>query len=161
MSTTSEDSGSSIKSRLRSSGQALAEHTLETAKNAAAGLQHTHAAYIYPLQVSRHPSPTASYLNVPPTFCANTLFPCNSNLSWVGDILFRYASCLVAFVYVLGDNIACLVCGNRHSNMFLRISSTGCRAGCFSRPIWICCCYFRSHCRKLVLCQIIRGIILD
>jgi hypothetical protein len=46
-----ESTGDSIKRRLRSSGEAFAEHTLETAKNAAKGLENTHAAYIYPLQV--------------------------------------------------------------------------------------------------------------
>lgn len=45
-----EATSSSIKRRLRSSGEAFAEHTLETAKNAAKGLENTHAAYIYPLQ---------------------------------------------------------------------------------------------------------------
>jgi len=47
----SDDAVSSIKRRLRSSGEAFAEHTLETAKNAAKGLENTHAAYLYPLQV--------------------------------------------------------------------------------------------------------------
>jgi hypothetical protein len=40
----------SIKRRLRSSGEAFAEHVLDTAKNAAKGLENTHAAYLYPLQ---------------------------------------------------------------------------------------------------------------
>jgi len=47
-----QTSGSAIKRRLRSSGEAFAEHTLETAKNAAKGLENTHAAYIYPIQVN-------------------------------------------------------------------------------------------------------------
>lgn len=47
----SDQSASSIKRRLRSSGEAFAEHTLETAKNAAKGLENTHAAYLYPIQV--------------------------------------------------------------------------------------------------------------
>jgi hypothetical protein len=42
---------SSIKKRLRSSAEAFAEHSLETAKDAAKGLENTHAAYIYPLEV--------------------------------------------------------------------------------------------------------------
>lgn len=42
----------SIKQRLRSSGEAFAQQSLETAKNAAKGLENTHAAYFYPLQVS-------------------------------------------------------------------------------------------------------------
>ena len=45
-----ESTSNSIKRRLRSSGEAFAVHTLETAKNAAKGLENTHAAYLYPLQ---------------------------------------------------------------------------------------------------------------
>jgi hypothetical protein len=41
----------SIKKRLRSSAEAFAEHSLETAKDAAKGLENTHAAYIYPVKV--------------------------------------------------------------------------------------------------------------
>jgi hypothetical protein len=41
----------SIKKRLRSSAEAFAEHSLETAKDAAKGLENTLAAYIYPLEV--------------------------------------------------------------------------------------------------------------
>jgi hypothetical protein len=47
----SEDTASTIKRRLRSAGENLAQHTLETAKDAAKGLENTHAAYIYPIQV--------------------------------------------------------------------------------------------------------------
>ena len=47
-----EGTPNSIKRRLRSAGKEYAEHTLETAKNAAKGLQNTHAAYLYPLKVS-------------------------------------------------------------------------------------------------------------
>ena len=47
-----ESTANSIKRRLRSAGESYAEHTLETAKNAAKGLENTHAAYLYPLQVS-------------------------------------------------------------------------------------------------------------
>ena len=46
-----ELTANSIKRRLRSSAEAFAEHSLETAKNAAKGLENTHAAYLYPLQV--------------------------------------------------------------------------------------------------------------
>ena len=42
---------STLKRRLRSSGEAFAEHALETAKNVAKGLENTHAAYLYPFQV--------------------------------------------------------------------------------------------------------------
>ena len=45
-----QTTANSTKRRLRNSGEAFAEHTLETAKNAAKGLEHTHAAYIYPIQ---------------------------------------------------------------------------------------------------------------
>ena len=45
-----QSTANSIKRRLRNSGEAFAEHTLETAKNAEKGLEHTHAAYIYPIQ---------------------------------------------------------------------------------------------------------------
>jgi hypothetical protein len=45
-----ETTANTLKRRLRSSGEAFAEHTLETAKSAAKGLENTHAAYIYPLQ---------------------------------------------------------------------------------------------------------------
>lgn len=48
---TNEESSNSIKQRFRSSGEALAQKSLETAKNAAKGLENTHAAYLYPLQV--------------------------------------------------------------------------------------------------------------
>jgi hypothetical protein len=47
----SEDTTNTIKRRLRSAGEDLAQHTLETAKHAAKGLENTHAAYIYPIQV--------------------------------------------------------------------------------------------------------------
>ena len=46
-----EGTTNTIKRRLRSAGKAYAEHTLETAKNAAKGLENTHAAYLYPLKV--------------------------------------------------------------------------------------------------------------
>ena len=46
-----ESTANSIKRRLRSAGESYAEHTLETAKNAAKGLENTHTAYLYPLQV--------------------------------------------------------------------------------------------------------------
>jgi len=44
----------SIKRRLRSSAEAFAEHTLETANDAAKMLQNADAAYLYPLQVSQN-----------------------------------------------------------------------------------------------------------
>jgi hypothetical protein len=47
-----ESISNSIKRRFRSSGEAFAEHTLETAKNMAKGLKNTRAAYLYPLQVN-------------------------------------------------------------------------------------------------------------
>lgn len=46
-----ESTSNSIKRRLRSSGEAFAEHSQEIAKNAVKGLENTHAAYLYPLQV--------------------------------------------------------------------------------------------------------------
>jgi hypothetical protein len=48
---TSEGASNSLKQRVRSSGEALAQQSLEAAKNAAKGLENTHAAYLYPLQV--------------------------------------------------------------------------------------------------------------
>ena len=76
-SSTALDSGTSIKRRLQSSGQAFAEHTLETVKNAAIGLQHTHGAYLYPLQVSHHQPFWGVFSRrlpyYPPTFRTNTL----------------------------------------------------------------------------------------
>lgn len=47
-----ESASNSINRRLRSSGEAFAEHALETAKIAAKGLANTHTAYLYPLQVN-------------------------------------------------------------------------------------------------------------
>jgi hypothetical protein len=52
-----EGTPSTIKRRLRSAGKEYAEHTLETAKNAAKGLENTHAAYLYPLKAHIHPLP--------------------------------------------------------------------------------------------------------
>jgi len=51
-----EGTPSTIKRRLRSAGKDYAEHTLETAKNAAKGLENTHAAYLYPLKVRVPPT---------------------------------------------------------------------------------------------------------
>ena len=47
-----ESPANSIKRRLRSAGEAYAEHTLETVRKASKGLGNAHAAYFYPLQVS-------------------------------------------------------------------------------------------------------------
>lgn len=54
---TDGSAANSIKKRLRSSAEAFAEHSLETAKDAAKGLENTHAAYIYPLEVLQIFSP--------------------------------------------------------------------------------------------------------
>ena len=96
-----EGLSNSIKQRLRSSGEALAQQSLETAKNAAKGLENTHAAYLYPLQV------------LPPLFDAD-----------VGDILLSFPSRTSATLFLVCCHGGRHVSWYRHCNLFLRLPSS-------------------------------------
>ena len=99
-----ESTANSIKRRLRSAGETYAEHTLETAKNAVKGLENTHAAYIYPLQVSSVSAPRSLD---------------------IGNLLLCHSSSANSTVFLVDRNGFGHVCGDRYCNLFLWIFTTG------------------------------------
>lgn len=95
----------SIKKRLRSSAEAFAEHSLETAKDAAKGLENTHAAYIYPLEVLQIFSPWVS--------------------NHVGNLLLLDTSSVTSTVLLVGSDRRYHSCGHRRLDLHFRIPPAG------------------------------------
>jgi hypothetical protein len=102
----SEDTANTIKRRLRSAGENFAQHTLETAKDAAKGLENTHAAYIYPIQVL----PLFNFTDIS---LGNILLP---NPPGAAQTLLRF-----------GCNVRCHRRRHCGRDMFLRLSTSGTR----------------------------------
>jgi hypothetical protein len=98
----SEDTANTIKRRLRSAGENLAQHTLETAKDAAKGLENTHAAYIYPIQVSL----AQDFVDI------------------LGDLLFSHSSWITQTFLRCRCDLSCLGGWDRCCDLFLWLSSS-------------------------------------
>jgi len=105
-----EGTPSTIKRRLRSAGKDYAEHTLETAKNAAKGLENTHAAYLYPLKVW------------PPHSIAS------GRPDVLGDLLLLYASWAGETVFYVGFVVCGCGCCDRGCDVCFWICASGIRS---------------------------------